>query len=64
VTVESRVRGADGWSLIVDNGRAEGEGPAALPPARASGRALFARVPARRKFLRSERSELRPASTS
>src|SRR5579875_975200 len=32
LTVESRVRGADGWSRIVDNGRLESEGPAALPP--------------------------------
>src|SRR3982751_1449125 len=32
LVVESRVRGADGWSRTVDNGRLEGEGPAALPP--------------------------------
>src|SRR3954467_2270136 len=32
LTLESRVRGADGWSRIVDNGRLEGGGPAALPP--------------------------------
>ena len=32
VTIESRVRGADGWSRIVDNGKLAGEGPAALPP--------------------------------
>jgi DNA mismatch repair protein MutL len=58
VTIDSRVRGADGWSRIVDNGRLEGEGPAALPPGtRVTVEALFARVPARRKFLRSERSE-------
>ena len=58
VTIESRVRGADGWSRIVDNGRLEGEGPAALPPGtRVTVEQLFARVPARRKFLRSERSE-------
>jgi DNA mismatch repair protein MutL len=58
LAVESRVRGADGWSLIVDNGRLEGEGPAALPPGtRVRVEQLFARVPARRKFLRSERSE-------
>src|ERR1700760_4227729 len=29
VRIESRVRGADGWSRIVDNGTLEGEGPAA-----------------------------------
>src|SRR3954468_12146192 len=58
VTIESRVRGADGWSRIVDNGKLEGEGPAALPPGtRVTVEHLFARVPARRKFLRSERSE-------
>ncbi len=58
LTVESRVRGFDGWSRIVDNGRLEGKGPAALPPGtRIRVEQLFARVPARRKFLRSERSE-------
>ena len=58
VTIESRVRGADGWSRIVDNGALEGEGPAALPPGtRVTVENLFARVPARRKFLRSDRSE-------
>jgi DNA mismatch repair protein MutL len=58
LTIESRVRGADGWSRIVDNGRLAGEGPAALPPGtRILVEQLFARVPARRKFLRSDRSE-------
>src|SRR4051812_16212488 len=58
LTVESRVRGRDGWARTVDNGRLEGEGPAALPPGtRVRVEQLFARVPARRKFLRSERSE-------
>ncbi|MEA3051213.1 MAG: mismatch repair protein MutL [Sphingomonadales bacterium] len=58
LAVESRVRGQDGWSRIVDNGRLEGEGPAALPPGtRIRVENLFARVPARRKFLRSGRSE-------
>jgi DNA mismatch repair protein MutL len=58
VTIESRPGGQDGWSRIVDNGRLEGEGPAALPPGtRVAVEQLFARVPARRKFLRSERSE-------
>ena len=58
VTIESRVRGADGWSRTVDNGKLAGEGPAALPPGtRVTVEELFARVPARRKFLRSERSE-------
>ncbi|HEX5182326.1 MAG TPA: DNA mismatch repair endonuclease MutL [Allosphingosinicella sp.] len=66
LTVESRVRPSpgsgqaapDGWSLVVDNGKAAGEGPAALPPGtRILVEDLFARVPARRKFLRSDRSE-------
>ena len=58
VTIESRVRGADGWSRTVDNGMLSGEGPAALPPGtRITVEELFAKVPARRKFLRSERSE-------
>jgi DNA mismatch repair protein MutL len=58
VTIESRVRGADGWSRTVDNGKLAGEGPAALPPGtRVTVEALFGKVPARRKFLRSERSE-------
>jgi DNA mismatch repair protein MutL len=58
MTIESRVRGSDGWSRIVDNGELEGEGPAAIPPGtRIRVEALFAKVPARRKFLRTERSE-------
>jgi DNA mismatch repair protein MutL len=58
VRIESRVRGADGWSRVVDNGEVVEEGPAALPPgSRVTVEDLFARVPARRKFLRSERSE-------
>ncbi|HTU10535.1 MAG TPA: DNA mismatch repair endonuclease MutL [Allosphingosinicella sp.] len=58
VTIESRVRGADGWSRVVDNGRVSAEGPEALPPGtRVTVEALFEKVPARRKFLRSERSE-------
>jgi len=58
LTIESRVRGGEGWSRIVDNGRVEREGPAALPPGtRVVVEDLFARVPARRKFLRSPRAE-------
>ncbi len=58
LSIESRVRGADGWRRIVDNGVLAGEGPAALPPGtRVKMEALFERVPARRKFLRSARSE-------
>src|SRR5687767_11905187 len=58
LTLESRVRGADGWRLARDHGRIEGEGPAALPPGtRVTVEDLFGKVPARRKFLRSPRSE-------
>src|SRR5581483_7037369 len=32
LTIETRVRGADGWRRTVDNGRLVGEGPAGLPP--------------------------------
>jgi DNA mismatch repair protein MutL len=58
LTLESRVRGAEGWSRVVDNGVLVSEGPAAIPPGtRVRVEALFERVPARRKFLRSARSE-------
>lgn len=58
LTLESRVRGHDGWCRVVDNGHMTGEGPAALPPGtRVRVERLFERVPARRKFLRSARSE-------
>ncbi len=58
LTIESRPRGADGWSITIDNGAKAGEGPAAIPPGtRVTVDGLFERVPARRKFLRSERSE-------
>lgn len=62
LTVESRVRGGagskGGWRRVVDNGIVEGDGPAALPPGtRIVVEELFARVPARRKFLRSARAE-------
>jgi len=58
MTLESRVRGAEGWSRLVDNGALVSEGPAALPPGtRVRVEQLFGRVPARRKFLRSPRAE-------
>jgi len=58
LTIESRPRGSDGWSRMVDHGVLAGEGPAALPPGtRIRVEDLFGRVPARRKFLRSARSE-------
>jgi DNA mismatch repair protein MutL len=58
LALESRVRGSDGWRIEIDHGRDAGEGPAALPPGtriRVDG--LFDKVPARRKFLRTPRSE-------
>ncbi|MEG3122447.1 DNA mismatch repair endonuclease MutL [Sphingomonas sp. GB1N7] len=62
MTLESRVRGdagaAGGWARVVDNGMVVSEGPAGVPPGtRVRVEGLFARVPARRKFLRSARSE-------
>ncbi|MFC3174406.1 DNA mismatch repair endonuclease MutL [Novosphingobium bradum] len=66
LTIESRPvlrqaqdeRRADGWSRTVDHGEVVAEGPAALPPGtRIRVEDLFGRVPARRKFLRSARSE-------
>ena len=57
-TLDSRVRGGDGWRLEIDHGTRAGEGPAALPPGtRVRVEALFDKVPARRKFLRSPRAE-------
>ena len=58
MTLESRVRGQEGWARVVDNGALISEGPAAIPPGtRVRVEALFERVPARRKVLRSARSE-------
>lgn len=58
LTLESRVAGADGWSRVVDNGELFSEGPAALPPGtKVRVEALFEKIPARRKFMRSARSE-------
>ena len=59
LTIESRTRGAaQGLKRVVDHGSLAGEGPAALPPGtRVRVENLFGRVPARRKFLRTTRSE-------
>ncbi|WP_390475630.1 DNA mismatch repair endonuclease MutL [Altererythrobacter sp. MTPC7] len=58
-TLESRPHDADnGWRRVVDHGVLVDEGPAALPPGtRARVEQVFAKVPARRKFLRTARSE-------
>jgi len=56
--LESREQDGEGWRIEVDHGRVAGEGPAALPPGtRVRVEDLFEKVPARRKFLRSPRSE-------
>lgn len=59
VSIESRPQGSyDGWMRVVDNGVLVSEGPAALPPGtRVRVERMFERIPARRKFLRSARSE-------
>ncbi len=59
LTLESRVRGAEqGWKRVVDHGEVAADGPAALPPGtRVRVENLFGKVPARRKFLRTPRSE-------
>src|SRR4051794_10937143 len=58
LTLESRVRGTDGWRVEIDHGEPAGEGPAALPPGpRSRFEALFARGRPRRKFLPRPRSE-------
>ena len=58
LTLESRVRGADGWRIGIDHGETIDEVPAALPPGtRIRVEGLFDKVPARRKFLRSPRAE-------
>ncbi len=59
LTIESRPKDADeGWRQIVDHGAIVDQGPAAVPPGtRVRVEQLFAKVPARRKFLRTPRSE-------
>ncbi|GAB5350832.1 DNA mismatch repair endonuclease MutL [Qipengyuania sp. 483] len=58
-TLESRPAGAaDGWKRVIDHGEIVAEGPAALPPGtRVRVEKLFGKIPARRKFLRTPRSE-------
>jgi DNA mismatch repair protein MutL len=64
LTIESRPHDAgkkgdgEGWKRVIDHGVVAGDGPAALPPGtRIRVEDLFGKVPARRKFLRSPRSE-------
>ena len=58
-TLESRPQGSNqGWRRVVDHGDLVEEGPAALPQGtRARVEQVFAKAPARRKFLRTARSE-------
>jgi DNA mismatch repair protein MutL len=58
LSIESRTRSREGWRRVVDHGAVVEDGPAALPPGtRIRMDDLFGKVPARRKFLRSARSE-------
>ncbi len=58
LTIASRPPGQEGWRRVIDHGVLAEEGPAALPPGtQIRVENLFANVPARRKFLRSARSE-------
>lgn len=59
LTIESReAAAAEGWRRVVDHGAVLADEPAALPPGtRVRVEELFAKVPARRKFLRTARSE-------
>ena len=58
LTIESRPRGGDGWRRVIDHGMLADEGPHAMPyGSTIRVENLFAKVPARRKFLRSARSE-------
>jgi len=59
LTIESRPHGTEaGWRRVVDHGQLGSDGPAALPlGTRIRVEQLFGKVPARRKFLRSPRSE-------
>ena len=58
LTLTSRPTGGEGWLLRLDNGRVVEDRPAAAPlGTRVAVEGLFARVPARAKFLRTERSE-------
>lgn len=58
LSIASRNATGDGWRRVVDHGDVVEDGPASLPPGtRIRVDSLFARVPARRKFLRSPRSE-------
>lgn len=57
-TIESRIIGGEGWRVTTDHGVKTYQGPAAIPfGTRVRVENLFSKVPARKKFLRSKRSE-------
>jgi DNA mismatch repair protein MutL len=59
LTLTSRAGEGAGWRLVIDNGRTLADGPAAAAAGtHVAVDGLFAAVPARRKFLKSERAEL------
>jgi DNA mismatch repair protein MutL len=57
--IESRTAGArEGWRRVIDHGQPIADGPAAIPlGTRVRVTNLFGQVPARRKFMRTPRSE-------
>jgi len=58
LAIASRVDAGEGWRVAVDHGRTIEDGPAAAAVGtRVSVEGLFARVPARRKFLKTPRAE-------
>ncbi|WP_373487777.1 DNA mismatch repair endonuclease MutL [Blastomonas sp.] len=58
LSLTSRPAGGEGWRLTIDNGRVAEDRPASAPPGTSVVVTdLFARVPARAKFLRTERAE-------
>ena len=58
LTLESRTAVGDGWAVHIDNGRMATAQPVAMTQGtRVSVEALFEKIPARRKFLRSPRAE-------
>ena len=59
LSLASRTADGEGWERVIDNSRVVADGPAAqIQGTRVAVDGLFAQVPARRKFLKSERAEL------